>query len=118
MATATAEPWRRRCPFGHSDWERNSTPSGQDRYYCKSCEVHFSQLVDAKRDTTLDVADLERACGSDRRRYEVVHTSRVDADALCAHCYPNGAREEIGIVAADAAPNKQTVHAIAGGAPQ
>lgn len=37
------EPWRRRCPEGHTSWRCH----GPD-YYCTQCERYFETLVDAK----------------------------------------------------------------------
>ena len=42
--SADTEPWRYRCPRGHSNW-RGGTG---DRYYCQSCGEAFGELVDAK----------------------------------------------------------------------
>jgi tRNA(Ile2) C34 agmatinyltransferase TiaS len=39
----TAEPWRWRCPAGHTSWE-----SARDGYRCRMCEERFSELVDAR----------------------------------------------------------------------
>jgi hypothetical protein len=38
----TAEPWRWRCPNGHTSWE---TAAGG--YRCRMCEEAFVELVDA-----------------------------------------------------------------------
>lgn len=45
------QPWRYRCPEGHSNWQPT-----QDGYYCESCDeyggdsVLFDELVDMKRE--------------------------------------------------------------------
>ena len=46
--SADPEPWRYRCPRGHTSW---SGPEG-GRYYCRSCGEGFDELVDAKPTAT------------------------------------------------------------------
>jgi len=46
--SADPEPWRYRCPRGHTSW---AGPEG-GRYYCQSCEAGFDELVDAKTTAT------------------------------------------------------------------
>lgn len=46
-----ADPWRYRCPRGHSDWRTRSDGT----YYCKGCarsgaDPKFDDLVDMKRE--------------------------------------------------------------------
>jgi len=41
---SAGDPWRYRCPRGHTSWDG---PEG-GRYYCRSCGEGFDELVDAK----------------------------------------------------------------------
>lgn len=49
------DPWRYRCPRGHTGWQRRtseSKPSKTD-YYCNTCQSngedpHFEELLDMK----------------------------------------------------------------------
>ena len=47
----TDDPWRYRCPSGHSSLEHYPTT---DSYYCQICQTHFpaDELRDAKRSGT------------------------------------------------------------------
>lgn len=37
------DPWRYRCPEGHTTWARFET-----HYYCQHCEERFDRLTDWK----------------------------------------------------------------------
>jgi len=40
-----SDPWRYRCPNGHTNWT-----SRNDQYRCKTCKIDFDELVDMKRE--------------------------------------------------------------------
>jgi DNA-directed RNA polymerase subunit RPC12/RpoP len=46
-----ADPWRYRCPHGHSSWVSLAT---SDEYKCKSCGSRFrgDELLDLKEENT------------------------------------------------------------------
>jgi hypothetical protein len=59
-----AEPWRLRCPRGHTDWDRTNAHA-----WCRACrraheagddvDPEWYQLHDAKRDELVDYAAIE-----------------------------------------------------------
>jgi len=46
------DPWRYRCPEGHTSWTPVSSDQHRGRqtvkYYCRTCKDHYSELIDAK----------------------------------------------------------------------
>lgn len=44
LKTMTNDPWRYRCPEGHSSWEQRAN----GKYYCPWCDDVFDELVDWK----------------------------------------------------------------------
>jgi hypothetical protein len=64
----TSEPWRYRCPKGHTGWKsRTGKQAGKlpgSDYYCLTCheagnDPHFDELVDMKRPADRHVVDPE-----------------------------------------------------------
>lgn len=64
----TDEPWRYRCPDGHTCWHRrvdkSFNRSSRAPYYCETCrkygsEPHFEELVDVKDPAERHVTDPE-----------------------------------------------------------
>ena len=49
MAAAHADPWRLRCPNGHTSW----TPKG-DHYWCEGCGQLVDDLIDTKQPLRAD----------------------------------------------------------------
>lgn len=52
------DPWRWRCPNGHTGWTSRSTGDcvnnnypADTRYRCRTCDVEFDELRDAKEHT-------------------------------------------------------------------
>ena len=50
----TVEPWRKRCPKGHTTVVRVTAGPQSNRdepaYVCESCEAEYNYIVDVKRD--------------------------------------------------------------------
>ena len=46
------DPWRYRCPEGHTSWTPVSSDRGRNgphvKYYCRTCKDHYDELIDAK----------------------------------------------------------------------
>ena len=54
-----SDPWRYRCPNGHTSWTIRSTDRGfhngepaETRYRCETCGAEFNQLFDVKTGRT------------------------------------------------------------------
>ena len=47
-----SDPWRYRCPEGHTSWTPVSSDRGRNgphvKYYCRTCKDHYVELIDAK----------------------------------------------------------------------
>jgi hypothetical protein len=128
-----AEPWRMRCPRGHTTWTRVDEPTAPYEYRCDSCQAadgadyRFGRLFDAA-EYEFPVAPSERAavlaepvpaCGTHAKGetdWCVVDTGAEDVKVggVCRHCF-HPAAEHSGAVLVDRAhnrPHRRAIHRV------